>query len=966
MSASPIPSGLKQLLPYPNTPWQIGTEALKRIPQDSNRFKKWELLPTDPETQFVTRYFLHHKPHGYAIAKISIIHHPFHTQGFEAELVNIDEEAKKFLPRWNTEEGAEERKGVIGRWKSQVESFDPLEVTQLPLSSAKVLPLWHGSSVTKCESICSSGFTYFGKHHFFDNHASGDAASTDLGYFGSGIYFTNSAHYASLYSNGHLLLSWVSMREPYPVINDVPAPKKGRDMKILEGKGAYQNYNAHYIPVVSLKPSSPFCVEHYPCYPGQQALYDELVVFQRPQTLARFWVELASDSPPPIIKPVYNFSTFCAACQKGDVELVKSWIKPERLQEKNTKGETLLFAALVAAATAEQLPILQLFLKEITDTLMLQLVTYPIPKALDFLLANGIKSQITNSFKQTLLHIAAQSGQEENVIILLQHKTPIDAQDHSKRTPLFLAVLQGHRTVVQLLLQKNARVDFASVEGETILHAAAFYGYTPILDDLLKHPSCKGLISVQDQDGKMPIHKAVWGDPKPDVVTLLLSYGANPNALNKYNYTPLHWAAKHGHVQSAQILMQHKADPSLLNTNQDLPLDLALRHGQDEIVHLFLGTTQRLKKPDGPPPKDILKYYQDLLLQAHKSNLIEEQILILEKMSDYYLQNKNFVPAALILNAAIAFLNKKNPLFEKYLLSRIERIEGMFLESEGIKSLPLNKKNSNAWNNTDLRRQELQAMRKHSIASLQTKGFSPTILQHLTTSFSSILSNLILDAQTLLGPPPVTWSCLGLGSMSRGEMCPYSDIEFAFVIQEETPAALDYFRKLARLLQIQIINLGETKCQVFGPLEPSPTPNGFCMDTGGNIPIGGAFELITTPEKLAQLQSSEWIDNNIILSNVMNTICLVAGDSKLASKYLKKKKEVQKLKEEKKVKNALTNREKLALRLLAGHLQEFSPNLTKEKEEVNAFGIKKELYRPIQEISAVSALLYKLTSHQYL
>ena len=192
-------------------------------------------------------------------------------------------------------------------------------------------------------------------------------------------------------------------------------------------------------------------------------------------------------------------------------------------------------------------------------------------------------------------------------------------------------------------------------------------------------------------------------------------------------------------------------------------------------------------------------------------------------------------------------------------------------------------------------------------------------------------------------------------------MCPYSDIEFAFVIEEESPQALDYFRKLARLLQIQVINLGETKCQVFGPQEESPTPNGFCMDTGGNVPIGGAFELITTPEKLAQLQSSEWIDSNIILCNVMNSVCLVEGDGKLASKYLKKKTEVQKRKEAQS-KDALQNREKLALRLLAGHLQEFSPNLTKEKEEVNAFGIKKELYRPFQEIISSLSLLYKLTS----
>ena len=52
-------------------------------------------------------------------------------------------------------------------------------------------------------------------------------ASTDIGYFGSGIYFTNSARYAAMYAPMvHLLLSWVSMREPYPVVNDVPHPKR--------------------------------------------------------------------------------------------------------------------------------------------------------------------------------------------------------------------------------------------------------------------------------------------------------------------------------------------------------------------------------------------------------------------------------------------------------------------------------------------------------------------------------------------------------------------------------------------------------------------------------------------------------------------------------------------------------------------------------------------------------------------
>ena len=148
---------------------------------------------------------------------------------------------------------------------------------------------------------------------------------------------------------------------------------------------------------------------------------------------------------------------------------------------------------------------------------------------------------------------------------------------------------------------------------------------------------------------------------------------SHPNCCNKYKYTPLHWAAKHGHLSSAQVLLKYKADPTLLNTNGDSAIDLALRHGQDEIIHLFLGTTKRLP-PTNEVPQDPIKHYELRLIQARKSNLIEEQILYLEKISDYYLQKNNFVPAALILNAALALLHN-NPLFERYLFSRIERIE---------------------------------------------------------------------------------------------------------------------------------------------------------------------------------------------------------------------------------------------------------------------------------------------------
>jgi tetratricopeptide (TPR) repeat protein len=381
-----------------------------------------------------------------------------------------------------------------------------------------------------------------------------------------------------------------------------------------------------------------------------------------------------------------------------------------------------------------------------------------------------------------------------------------------------------------------------------------------------------------------------------------------------------------------------------------------MHHGQDEIVHLFLGTTQRLTPSQSnlpitltttttttlqsKPPQDLLKHYQDLLLQARKVGLIEEQIFYLDKMGDACLQNKNFVQAALILNAALAFLkaHKQNPFFEEYLLTKLARIEGFFLESQHIKTPA-----------------EKRGCLKHYRLWLEQSRQQSKTLNEYTQEVKRILKVLIMEAQELLGSPPVAWACLGLGSMSRGEMCPYSDLEFAFVIDKETPEALSYFRILSRFLQIRIINFGETKAPVFGPREPSPTPNGFCMDTGGNVPLGGIFELIATPAKLAQTQTSQWIDTSIILANVMNSTCLIAGEPKLAEKYHKQKEEVHKQKE-----NTIENRKKLALRLLAGHLREFSPNLTQEKEEIKAFGIKKELYRPFQEILSSLCILYQV------
>ncbi len=43
--------------------------------------------------------------------------------------------------------------------------------------------------------------------------------------------------------------------------------------------------------------SNPNCAIYYPCQKGQEPTCDEIVVFQKAQTVPRFWIELEVEAP---------------------------------------------------------------------------------------------------------------------------------------------------------------------------------------------------------------------------------------------------------------------------------------------------------------------------------------------------------------------------------------------------------------------------------------------------------------------------------------------------------------------------------------------------------------------------------------------------------------------------------------------------------------------------------------------
>jgi hypothetical protein len=222
----------------------------------------------------VVRSSPHHPVEGYGIGKGEVIYNPKLNRSFalRMDMLNDRQGNPAFAPRWSSEDQDNPRKQAWRQKTHQrfVTQSQPYQDAAAPM--VKLMPLWHGTQRAALKSIFKTGFA--------------NLATTDSGFFGNGIYGAHEASYAHrVYAKeGALLLNWVAIGSAYPVI-------KG-DMKKLQGKSNYQNYDAHYIPVVPRDPGNPLESVYYPTRPGQKPTFTELVVFNDQQCLPRYLVTL--------------------------------------------------------------------------------------------------------------------------------------------------------------------------------------------------------------------------------------------------------------------------------------------------------------------------------------------------------------------------------------------------------------------------------------------------------------------------------------------------------------------------------------------------------------------------------------------------------------------------------------------------------------------------------------------------
>ena len=248
------------------------------------------------------------------------------------------------------------------------------------------------------------------------------------------------------------------------------------------------------------------------------------------------------------------------------------------------------------------------------------------------------------------------------------------------------------------------------------------------------------------------------------------------------------------------------------------------------------------------------------------------------------------------------------------------------------------------------------------------------LMEDIADVYSMLMHNVSEQCIAIMGPFPCKYAVMGMGSLSRKEITPFSDFEHSILIdslvddkpKEEKEEILDYFRWFSVLFHLVITNMGETLLRFMYIPSLNDIDNGEDWFYDAFTPCGISFdgmvsfasiyprgrqptknkpwptELIkSVPEMLKYLDEDIALENGYHLREVLTKVCFVSGFQDLVEEYTSQMCEKQKIGQELKHPSLTVTAEK--------YLEEFDIFRANEYYETfldeDTMSVKEKIYR---------------------